>query len=40
MAAKMTKNEREAFLASVHVAVVGIPQEGRGPLTVAVWYWY
>ena len=40
MAAKMTKNEREAFLASVHVAVVGIPQEERGPLTVPVWYWY
>jgi nitroimidazol reductase NimA-like FMN-containing flavoprotein (pyridoxamine 5'-phosphate oxidase superfamily) len=36
----MTKSEREAFLAGVRVAIVGISQEGRGPLTVPVWYWY
>lgn len=36
----MTKDEREEFLAGVHVAVVGISESGRGPLTVPVWYWY
>jgi hypothetical protein len=36
----MTKDERETFLADVHVAIVGIPDENRGPLTVPVWYWY
>ncbi len=34
----MTKEEREAFLAEVHVAVISIPDSGRGPLTVPVWY--
>jgi nitroimidazol reductase NimA-like FMN-containing flavoprotein (pyridoxamine 5'-phosphate oxidase superfamily) len=36
----MTKQEREAFLADVHVGIVSIPQAGRGPLTVPVWYRY
>ncbi|MEH6592180.1 MAG: pyridoxamine 5'-phosphate oxidase family protein [Halioglobus sp.] len=36
----MSKTEREAFLADVHVGVVGISNPGRGPLTVPVWYWY
>jgi nitroimidazol reductase NimA-like FMN-containing flavoprotein (pyridoxamine 5'-phosphate oxidase superfamily) len=40
MAGKMTKAEREAFLADVHVGVVSIPESGRGPLTVPVWYAY
>jgi uncharacterized protein len=40
MTTAMTKTEREAFLADVHVGVVGISAEGRGPLTVPVWYWY
>lgn len=40
MTLRMSKEEREAFLAGVHVAVVGISSEGRGPLTVPVWYWY
>jgi nitroimidazol reductase NimA-like FMN-containing flavoprotein (pyridoxamine 5'-phosphate oxidase superfamily) len=40
MTLKMNKGEREAFLAGVHVAVVGISSKGRGPLTVPVWYWY
>jgi nitroimidazol reductase NimA-like FMN-containing flavoprotein (pyridoxamine 5'-phosphate oxidase superfamily) len=40
MTVKMTKDEREAFLAGVHVAVVGISEENRGPLTAPVWYWY
>jgi hypothetical protein len=34
----MTKEEREAFLAEVHVAIISIPERGRGPLTVPVWY--
>lgn len=37
---RMTKAEREAFLAQVRVAVVGISDHDRGPLTVPVWYWY
>jgi nitroimidazol reductase NimA-like FMN-containing flavoprotein (pyridoxamine 5'-phosphate oxidase superfamily) len=36
----MTKQEREAFLADVHVGIIGIPEEGRGPLTVPIWYAY
>lgn len=40
MTLKMTKDEREVFLAGVHVAVVGISEKDRGPLTVPVWYWY
>ncbi|MEM1113946.1 MAG: pyridoxamine 5'-phosphate oxidase family protein [Pseudomonadota bacterium] len=36
----MDKAEREAFLAAPRVGVVAIPQEGRGPLAVPVWYWY
>ena len=40
MTMHMTKTEREEFLAGVHVAVLGISDEGRGPLTAPVWYWY
>lgn len=40
MILQMTTNEREYFLAAVHVAVVGISEAGRGPLTVPVWYSY
>lgn len=36
----MTKQEREAFLADVHVGVISIADEGRGPLTVPIWYAY
>jgi PPOX class probable F420-dependent enzyme len=36
----MTKAEREAFLAGVHVGVVGVDDGDRGPLTVPVWYAY
>ncbi len=35
----MTKAEREAFLAEVHVGVVGVPGEGA-PMMVPVWYDY
>jgi nitroimidazol reductase NimA-like FMN-containing flavoprotein (pyridoxamine 5'-phosphate oxidase superfamily) len=36
----MTKEEREAFLADVHVGVISIADEGRGPLAVPIWYAY
>jgi PPOX class probable F420-dependent enzyme len=36
----MTKQERETFLADVHVGVVSISEKGRGPLTVPIWYAY
>jgi hypothetical protein len=40
MSLAMSKAEREAFLAGVHVAVISIPEDGRGPLTVPIWYGY
>jgi hypothetical protein len=40
MSLAMTKAEREAFLAEVRVAIISIPEAGRGPLTVPVWYAY
>ena len=40
MSLAMSRTEREAFLAGTHVAVVSIAEEGRGPLTVPVWYRY
>lgn len=40
MTVHMNKAEREEFLAGVHVAIVGIPDGERGPLTAPVWYWY
>jgi len=36
----MTKSEREAFLAETRVGIVGIAQDGRGPLTVPIWFAY
>lgn len=36
----MTKEEREAFLADLHVGVISIAEGGRGPLTVPIWYSY
>ncbi len=36
----MTMHERESFLSDLHVGVISIPEEGRGPLTVPVWYAY
>ena len=38
MSLTMTKEEREAFLDEVHVSIISIPESGRGPLTVPVWY--
>ncbi|HEY1370915.1 MAG TPA: pyridoxamine 5'-phosphate oxidase family protein [Candidatus Binatia bacterium] len=40
MSLVMSKQEREAFLADVHIGVISIAEEGRGPLTVPVWYDY
>ena len=40
MVLAMSPKEREAFLAGVHVGVLGVSRAGRGPLTVPVWYRY
>lgn len=40
MTLRMTKEERESFLAEVRVAVVAISNGDRGPLATPVWYWY
>ncbi len=40
MSTTMSREEREAFLSGVHVGVLSIQQEGRGPLTAPVWYAY
>jgi nitroimidazol reductase NimA-like FMN-containing flavoprotein (pyridoxamine 5'-phosphate oxidase superfamily) len=36
----MTGQEREQFLAELHVGIISIAEDGRGPLTVPVWYAY
>jgi nitroimidazol reductase NimA-like FMN-containing flavoprotein (pyridoxamine 5'-phosphate oxidase superfamily) len=40
MSTTMSRDEREAFLSGVHVGVLSIHEEGRGPLTAPVWYAY
>jgi nitroimidazol reductase NimA-like FMN-containing flavoprotein (pyridoxamine 5'-phosphate oxidase superfamily) len=40
MSLKMTRSEREEFLADVHIGIVSIAEEGRGPLTAPIWYGY
>ena len=40
MSLAMTKQEREAFLADLHVGIISIPEDGKGPLTVPIWYAY
>ena len=40
MSLAMSKSEREAFLAATHIAVISVAEDGRGPLTVPVWYSY
>jgi len=40
MSLTMTKAEREAFLADVHIGVISLAEAGRGPLTVPIWYGY
>ena len=39
MSMKMTKEEREAFLADLHVGVLGV-NHGDIPLAVPIWYDY
>ena len=36
----MSRSEREAFLTEVHVGIIAIAEQGRGPLAVPVWYAY
>jgi uncharacterized protein len=40
MSLAMSRAEREAFLAETRVGIVSIGEEGRGPLSVPVWYRY
>lgn len=40
MSLKMSVEQRETFLAGLHVGIIGINREGRGPLTVPIWYDY
>lgn len=37
---KMSRDEREAFLAGLHVGVISIAEEGRAPLSAPIWYDY
>ena len=36
----MTSAEKQAFLADLHVGVIGLTDPQRGPLTVPIWYDY
>lgn len=38
--ASMTNEEREKFLADVHVGVLAVERPGRAPLSVPIWYGY
>ena len=40
MSLAMTRPEREKFLADLHVGIISIAEEGRGPLAVPIWYDY
>ena len=40
MSLTMTRAEREAFLADVHVGILSVADPGHGPLSVPVWYAY
>ena len=41
MPPSMRRDEREEFLAGVHVGVLSVASgDGRGPLTIPVWYTY
>ena len=40
MSTAMTKQERESFLADLHVGIISVAEDGRGPLTVPIWYSY
>jgi len=40
MSLAMTRAEREAFLAEVHVGIIAIERAGGAPLCVPIWYDY
>lgn len=40
MPLQMTKEEREEFLANLHVGVMSVEDPDRGPLSVPIWYDY
>jgi hypothetical protein len=40
MSLKMSVDEREEFLAGVHIGIVSIPRQDKGPLAVPIWYDY
>ncbi|HVN88115.1 MAG TPA: pyridoxamine 5'-phosphate oxidase family protein [Candidatus Binatia bacterium] len=40
MPAPMSREERERFLAAVHVGILSVNQPGRAPLAVPLWYLY
>ena len=40
MSLKMSREEREAFLADLHVGIVSISRHGKAPLTAPIWYDY
>jgi PPOX class probable F420-dependent enzyme len=36
----MTVDERDAFLSDLHVGVLAIQRDGRGPVALPIWYQY
>ena len=36
----LNQQEKETFLSELHVGVLSVPQDGRGPLTAPIWYCY
>ncbi len=36
----MSREEREAFLADLHVGILSIQRDGKGPLALPIWYQY
>ena len=36
----LNQQEKQAFLSEMHVGVLSVPQDGRGPLTAPIWYCY
>lgn len=38
--AAMTQGEKETFLGGMHVGILSVAREGRGPLTAPIWYGY
>ena len=40
MSLAMTRGQREAFLAGLHVGVISVADGARGPLAAPIWYGY